>query len=55
MANIKISDLADSVQIDQQAMSTIVGGAREGGMQTSFRIRPGATWNRASSIIRACR
>jgi hypothetical protein len=46
MAKLKINDLADSVQLDQQAMSTIVGGARDGRMHTSFRIRPGATWNR---------
>jgi hypothetical protein len=42
---IKIKDLADSVELDRQAMRTIVGGARDG-LRPSFRIRPGATWNR---------
>jgi hypothetical protein len=46
MGVIKINDLADSVQLDRQAMSTITGGARDSRMHTSFRIRPGATWNR---------
>jgi hypothetical protein len=45
MGVIKIKDLADSVELDRQAMGTIVGGARES-LRPSFRIRPGATWNR---------
>ncbi len=45
MAVIKIKDLADSVELDRQAMTTIVGGKRDG-LKSSFRIRPGATWNR---------
>jgi hypothetical protein len=45
MAVIKIKDLADSVELDQQAMRTIVGGARDS-LRPSFRIRQGATWNR---------
>ena len=45
MAVIKIRDLADSVELDQQAMNTIVGGAR-GGLRTWFRIRPATGANR---------
>lgn len=39
MAVIKIRDLADSVELDRQAMNTIVGGSRDG-LRPSFRIRP---------------
>nr|WP_284503105.1 hypothetical protein [Caballeronia sp. AZ10_KS36] len=36
-AVIKISDLADSVELDRQAMASIAGGSRER-MRSSFRI-----------------
>ncbi|SAL10436.1 hypothetical protein AWB74_00089 [Caballeronia arvi] len=45
MAVIKIRDLADSVELDRQAMNTIVGGARDG-LRPSFRIRPASNVNR---------
>jgi hypothetical protein len=45
MAVIKIRDLADSVELDRQAMHTIVGGARDG-LRPTFRIRPSANVNR---------
>ena len=45
MAVIKIRDLADSVELDRQAMHTIVGGARDG-LRPSFRIRPASNPNR---------
>ncbi|BAN25306.1 hypothetical protein [Caballeronia insecticola] len=45
MPVIKIRDLADSVELDRQAMNTIVGGARNG-LRTSFRIRPASNANR---------
>lgn len=45
MAVLKIRDLADSVELDRQAMHTIVGGAREGS-RASFRIRPASNTNR---------
>jgi hypothetical protein len=45
MAVIKIKDLADSIDLDRQAMTTIVGGARDG-LRPSFRIRPGSFGNR---------
>ncbi|MDR5817852.1 MULTISPECIES: hypothetical protein [unclassified Caballeronia] len=45
MAVIKIRDLADSVELDRQAMHTIVGGARDG-LKPSFRIRTAANPNR---------
>ena len=45
MAVIKIRDLADSVELDRQAMNTIVGGARDG-LRPSFRIRPASHANR---------
>ncbi|MDR5808061.1 hypothetical protein [Caballeronia sp. LZ019] len=38
MAVIKIRDLADSVELDRQAMTTIAGGAREAA-HPLFRIR----------------
>ncbi|MDR5857343.1 hypothetical protein P9239_00790 [Caballeronia sp. LZ062] len=37
MAVIKIRDLADSVELDRQAMASIAGGARER-VRPSFRI-----------------
>jgi hypothetical protein len=45
MAVLKIRDLADSVELDRQAMHTIVGGARDG-LRPSFRIRPASNTNR---------
>lgn len=45
MAVIKIRDLADSVELDRQAMNTIIGGARDG-LRPSFRIRPASNTNR---------
>ncbi|WP_321793543.1 hypothetical protein [Caballeronia sp. J97] len=45
MAVIKIRDLADSVELDRQAMHTIVGGARDG-VRPLFRIRPASNTNR---------
>jgi hypothetical protein len=45
MAVIKIRDLADSVELDRQAMHTIVGGARDG-VRPLFRIRPASATNR---------
>src|SRR5690242_6331409 len=38
MAVIKIRDLADSVELDRQAMTTIAGGARDAA-RPLFRIR----------------
>jgi len=38
MAVIKIRDLADSVELDRQAMARIAGGARDRG-RSSFRIQ----------------
>ncbi|SAL12011.1 hypothetical protein AWB73_00320 [Caballeronia turbans] len=45
MAVLKIRDLADSVELDRQAMHTIVGGARDG-VRASFRFRPASNVNR---------
>ncbi|BBU29497.1 hypothetical protein BTHE68_32310 [Burkholderia sp. THE68] len=45
MAVIKIRDLADSVELDRQAMHTIIGGARDG-LRARFRIRPASAPNR---------
>ncbi|SAK73373.1 hypothetical protein AWB76_04658 [Caballeronia temeraria] len=45
MPVIKIRDLADSVELDRQAMHTIVGGARDG-VRPLFRIRPASSGNR---------
>ncbi|AET91290.1 MULTISPECIES: hypothetical protein [Caballeronia] len=45
MPVIKIRDLADSVELDRQAMNTIVGGARDG-LRPSFRIRLASNVNR---------
>jgi len=45
MAVLKVRDLADSVELDRQAMNTIVGGARDG-FRPSFRIRLASNVNR---------
>lgn len=36
MSKITIKDLADSIELDREAMSTITGGARTRGRQSSF-------------------
>jgi hypothetical protein len=36
MSKITIKDLADSVELDREAMSSISGGARTRGRQSSF-------------------
>ncbi|CDY74747.1 hypothetical protein BGLT_03689 [Caballeronia glathei] len=48
MAVIVIKDLADSLDLDREAMTAIVGGARTGAHQ-SFRPRPFAAANRVFS------
>ncbi|WP_250466838.1 hypothetical protein [Caballeronia sp. GAFFF2] len=45
MAIVKIKDLADSIELDRQAMTAITGGARNGA-RPLFRIRPKANANR---------
>ncbi|WP_244817168.1 hypothetical protein [Caballeronia sp. Lep1P3] len=39
MAVIKIRDLADSVELDRQAMASVSGGARDAA-RPWFRVRP---------------
>lgn len=36
MSKITIKDLADSMELDREAMSSITGGARTRGRQSSF-------------------
>jgi hypothetical protein len=45
MAVIKIKDLADSLDLDREAMIAIVGGSRTGA-HPGFRARPAASGNR---------
>ncbi|SAL77639.1 hypothetical protein [Caballeronia telluris] len=48
MAVIVIKDLADSVLLDREAMTAIVGGSRTGAHQ-GFRARPAVNANRLSN------
>jgi len=47
MATIVIKDLSDSIELDRQAMTTIIGGARTRGRQTF----PARTLLRHDSIV----
>ncbi|MGH8808791.1 MAG: hypothetical protein ACREX0_13020 [Noviherbaspirillum sp.] len=52
MSTIVIKDLPESVELDRQAMSAIMGGARVGGRQGAFsRAALGRTMIRSDSIL----
>ena len=55
MSKITINDLADSIELDQQAMAAIIGGTRGGQQRRQLRLQREAEVRSSMRLIELAR